>query len=121
MAGSGAPERGRVAATSASRDEAARFLPSKRFLFNALSRESRRVAAVAGASRRQVRHSGPLAGASSPPIRQVPSSQHAMRTAQWQPPRAAPEAAIGRMAAIATSARRNADEMTLRRGIVGGF
>jgi hypothetical protein len=38
--------------------------------------------AVAGASRRQVRHSGPVAGGSGPPIGQVPSSQQAILTSQ---------------------------------------
>ena len=42
-----------------------------------------------------------------------------MRTAQWQPLRAAPAAAIGRIAANATSARRNAAENTFKRTTVG--
>lgn len=108
MAGSGASERGRVAARSESREEAARVLPSKKSLFSALSNASRSVAADAGVSRRQVRHSGPAAGGSLPLIAHVPSSQQAILTAHRQPWRAVYPAARGSTAAAVKKASRHA-------------
>ena len=88
---------------------------------NARSNASTGVAAAAGVSRRHVRHSGPSAGASSPPIVHVPSSQQAILTAQWQPPRAEPAAARGRTAATVTRARTSEAVAVFMRGIGRGF
>ena len=119
MAGIGGVQRGEAG------DAAARFdviLRSRSPEDSVSARSKASIAvAVAGDSRRQVRHSGPVAGGSSPPIRHVPSSQHAMRTAQWQPWRAALAAASGSIAAVAAKARRNAAETRLRRCIERGF
>ena len=76
---------------------------------------------AAGASRRQVRHSGPVAGVSGPPIGQVPSSQQAIRTTHWQPWRSAVAAASGRTAVAAKKARRSAARACLRRCIEWGL
>ena len=87
---------------------------------NARSKTSIEVVA-AGASRRHVRHSGPVEGAASPPIVQVPSSQHAILTTQWQPRRPPPAVASGSTAATSTSATTRAAENRLERSIEGGL
>jgi len=90
-------------------------------LSSAMSNSARSKASIgvvaAGTSRRQVRHSGPVAGGSGPPIGQVPSSQQAILTTQWQPRLSALSAASGRTAVAPTKARRSAVENCLKRCI----
>ena len=80
MAGTGAVKTGVVAESLAA---ASAVLESRSSEDSVSARSKASIQrADTGDSRRQVRHSGPVAGGPSPPIVHVPSSQHIIRTTQ---------------------------------------